>query len=99
MSKILVLYYSAYGHIEKMAEAVAFYEDASYVRLKDVTLSYDLPQSLLGRTGGESLRLYVNGRNLWTKTEWSGLDPEFSNTNQRGTPLEKSVIAGINLRF
>ena len=77
--------------------SVPFYEDASFIRLKDVTLSYDFPPSLLGRFGGETLRLYVNGRNLWTKTDWSGLDPELD--AQRATPLEKVVTGGITLRF
>lgn len=76
---------------------VGWFEDASFVRLRDVTVSYDLPRSLLGRTGGESLRLYVSGRNLWTQTDWSGLDPEL--TEQRAVPLEKVFIGGLSLRF
>lgn len=77
--------------------AVPFYEDASFIRLKDVSLSYDLPTGVARRLGGESLRLYVNGRNLWTKTEWTGLDPEL--TSQRNIPLEKIVTGGITVRF
>ncbi len=76
---------------------VPFYEDASFIRLKDVSLSYDLPVAVARRLGGESLRLYVNGRNLWTKTEWTGLDPEL--TSQRNIPLEKIVTGGITVRF
>jgi TonB-linked SusC/RagA family outer membrane protein len=79
--------------------SVPFYEDASFVRLKDVTLSYEFSPSLVSRVGGTSLRLYVDGRNLWTKTRWSGLDPELSDANQRGIPLEKSVIAGLTVGF
>lgn len=77
--------------------AVPFYEDASFVRLKDVSLSYDIPSSLARRLGGESLRVYVNGRNLWTKTEWTGLDPELN--AQRNVPLEKVVTGGLTVRF
>jgi TonB-linked SusC/RagA family outer membrane protein len=76
---------------------VGFLEDASYIRLKDLTLSYDIPSSLTDRLGTESLRLYIDGRNLWTHTKWSGLDPELS--NQRGVPLERVFIGGINVRF
>jgi TonB-linked SusC/RagA family outer membrane protein len=76
---------------------VQFYEDASFVRLRDVSLSYDLPAALTSRFGSESLRLYVNGRNLWTSTEWSGLDPELS--GQRAVPLERTIIGGINVAF
>lgn len=77
--------------------AVPFYEDASFIRLKDLTLSYDLPAAASRRLGSESLRLYVNGRNLWTSTEWSGLDPELS--NQRAIPLERVITGGLTVRF
>ena len=76
---------------------VGFFEDASFIRLRDVTVSFDLPRSLLGRTGGESLRLYVSGRNLWTNTDWTGLDPELD--EQRAIPMEKVFIGGLSLRF
>ena len=76
---------------------VGFYEDASFIRLRDVTASYDLPASLSGRMGSESLSLYVNGRNLWTQTDWTGLDPELS--GQRAIPLERVIIAGVRARF
>ena len=76
---------------------IAFYQDASFIRLKDVTLSYDVPQQLAGRIGAGSLRLYVNGHNLWTHTKWTGLDPELS--SQYATPLERSFIGGIDVHF
>ena len=76
---------------------VNFYEDASFVRLKDVSLSYDVPTSLLKRLRVESARVYVNGRNLWTKTKWTGMDPELS--SQRAIPLERSFISGLSLRY
>jgi len=77
--------------------SVAFYEDASFVRLRDVTLSYDLPTDLSGRLGAQSLGVYVNGRNLWTSTKWSGLDPQLA--GQRAVPLERTIIGGVNVRF
>lgn len=76
---------------------VGFYQDASFIRLKDVTLSYDVPQSVAGRLGVGSLRVYVDGRNLWTHTKWTGLDPELS--SQYATPLARTFIGGIDLRF
>lgn len=82
---------------------VPFLEDASYVRLKDVTLSYDLPPSLTDRMGRGRARLYVNGRNLWTLTDWTGFDPdlrtELSYVNPRGIPLERAIVGGINVQF
>ena len=76
---------------------LGFYEDASFIRLKDVTASFELPQRFATRFGGESLRLYMNGRNLWTKTKWTGLDPELN--SQRTIPLEKVVTGGFTVRF
>jgi hypothetical protein len=76
---------------------VGFFENASFVRLKDVTLSYDLPSAFTPRVGVETVRLYVNGRNLWTHTDWTGLDPELS--GQRSVPLERVFMAGIDVGF
>jgi hypothetical protein len=77
--------------------SVPFYEDASFIRLRDATASFELPTRMAGRLGAESLKLYVNGRNLWTHTKWSGLDPEIN--NQRSIPLERVVTGGLTVRF
>jgi TonB-linked SusC/RagA family outer membrane protein len=77
--------------------SLVFYEDASFIRLKDATLSYDLDTKLATRFGGESLRIYVNGRNLWTRTSWTGLDPELN--VQRAVPLQRVITGGMTVRF
>lgn len=76
-------------------------EDASFMRLKNITLSYDLPESLLSRTGFlTAARLYVTGRNLLTWTGYSGLDPEVnSNLTFGGHPNTRQVSLGVNLTF
>jgi TonB-linked SusC/RagA family outer membrane protein len=51
-------------------------EDGSYMRLKNLTIGYSLPQSLVDRVGMSNLRIYVAGENLYTLTGYSGLDPE-----------------------
>jgi TonB-linked SusC/RagA family outer membrane protein len=79
--------------------SVAFYEDASFVRLRDLTLSYDLPTRLASRLSASSVKVYVNGRNLWTSTKWTGLDPEFTIAEQRTIPLERLITGGLNVRF
>ena len=76
---------------------VNFYEDASFVRLKDASVAYELPPRLLKRLGVESARVYVTGRNLWTKTKWTGMDPELN--SQRAVPLERSVTSGVSIRY
>ena len=54
----------------------AIYEDASFIRIKDVSLSYTFPKTLIGKYTASNLRLFVTGRNLATFTKWRGLDPE-----------------------
>lgn len=73
------------------------FEDASFVRLKDVSLSYSIPKAFLNRYSVENLRLFVTGRNLATITKWRGLDPELD--NQRQIPLQKEYVFGLNLSF
>ncbi|MGL5683757.1 MAG: SusC/RagA family TonB-linked outer membrane protein [Marinifilaceae bacterium] len=79
-------------------------EDGSYIKLKDITLSYDF-------TGGlglfKEVSLFAKGENLFTATKYLGLDPEFAfsyEQEERGmdmgkAPLAKSVKIGIKLGF
>lgn len=73
------------------------YDPASFIRIKDVSLSYDLPTALVEKAGLAKLRLYVTGRNLMTFTKWRGLDPELS--NQEAIPLQKEFVFGLSLGF
>ena len=74
---------------------VNYYEDASYIRLQELTLSYNFPNTVISGWGLNSLRLYVNAKNLATWTEWKGLDPEFS--SQLSQPLTRIFLFGINV--
>lgn len=73
------------------------YEDASFIRIKDITLSYDFEKLLLNKLGIDNLQIYFTGRNLFTITKWEGLDPELS--SQRNIPLQKEYVFGLNLGF
>jgi TonB-linked SusC/RagA family outer membrane protein len=84
-----------------------YLEDASYIRLRDVTLAYDLPVRLAAAARLKKVRLYVTGTNLLTFTNYSGPDPEVNvaadNNNglvqglDFGTPPQPvSVVFGIN---
>lgn len=85
-------------------------EDASFTRLKDVTLSYTFPQSWIAKLGMSNLTVYVSGRNLYTWTSWVGWDPETRQTargSEGGTenswennyPYTKSYVFGLNVTF
>lgn len=76
---------------------------SNYTRIKDITLSYSIPQKLVNQIGINALSLYVSGRNLYTFTDWIGWDPEERNT-ARGLnnwdinyPAVRSFVFGINL--
>lgn len=57
-----------------------YIEDASFVKLREVSLFYNVPQDLVAKIGWlSSLQLSLSGRNLLTFTDYSGLDPEVSN--------------------
>jgi len=84
-----------------------FAEDYSYVRIKDITLSYNVPKSFLDRYKIEGLKLYISGRNLYTFTKWFGWDPEMtyysrgwsdsSGSWENNYPPVRTVSFGLNL--
>ncbi|WP_295220514.1 TonB-dependent receptor [uncultured Chryseobacterium sp.] len=80
-----------------------FPRDASYVRLKDIRLSYAFSPAVLEKIKIQSLMIYVAGRNLYTWTKWIGWDPE-SNQAPRGSgdfnnnyPLVRNFAVGLNI--
>lgn len=75
--------------------STSIYENASFVRLKDITLSYDIPLEFLQKVGGKKFRIYATGRNLVTWTKWRGLDPELD--DQRSIPLQREYVLGLQL--
>jgi TonB-linked SusC/RagA family outer membrane protein len=75
-----------------------YYQDASFIRIKDITLSYDFKKSIMDRLGMSKLRIYVTGRNQFTFTKWTGLDPELSD-QKSSIPLQKEILFGLSLGF
>ena len=77
-----------------------FYEDASFVRLKTLTLGYNFPSALLSRVKIARARLYVQGYNLRTWSKWTGFDSEFVNlgSGNNGTvPQPRTITFGLQL--
>lgn len=85
-------------------------EDASYLRITNVTLGYGLPESLLSRSSFiKSCRVYLTMQNLATFTNYSGANPEGQSVSQSNTlapgfdissyPLARTASFGINLTF
>jgi len=84
-----------------------FIEDGSFVKLREITLSYMLPKSLLKKTPFQSLIFSATGRNLWIDSDFSYKDPEgnlLGNTNAQGfyhavTPGTRGITFGLNAKF
>jgi TonB-linked SusC/RagA family outer membrane protein len=74
---------------------VSILQKNSYFRMEDISLSYDFSSAVVSRIGLSKLRLYVDARNLFTITQWQGLDPELS--NQAGIPLQREYLLGLNI--
>ena len=76
-------------------------ENASFLRLKNLQISYTLPQKWIQKTGFlGSLRVYAIGRNLLTFTEYTGYDPEVDSNLQMGVyPNSKQYTVGVELTF
>jgi hypothetical protein len=80
-------------------------EDGSYLRLKTVSLGYNVPAYLLKKARLKSLKVYASAQNLITWTNYSGSDPEVSVRNSALTPgfdfsaypRASTLIFGLNL--
>ncbi len=81
--------------------------NASYIRLKNVSLSYSLPTDLISSLGVKNVRLYASAINLVTWTAWPYYDPEvafspfdiYQNVTTASYPTEKQVYGGIDISF
>ena len=77
-----------------------FIEDASFMRLKNLTLSYAFPQNLMQKIRLNGLVLHFTGRNLWTVTDFSGYDPEpQTNVYKFAYPNTRQYEFGIEVSF
>jgi hypothetical protein len=76
-------------------------EDASFMRMKNLTIGYELPESLLQRTNLiTGSRIFITGRNLLTFTNYEGPDPEVdSNLTLGVNPNTKQISFGLSLQF
>ena len=77
-----------------------YIRSASYFRIKNLSLGYTIPESVMRRVKIASARIFVSGSNLVTFTQsWNGFDPEINNANGEFYPLMRTYTAGINVNF
>ncbi len=75
-------------------------KSASYFRIKNVNLGYNMPDTWFRSVGLSGVRIYVSGQNLLTLTKaWKGFDPEINNANAQFYPLMKTYTAGLSVIF
>jgi TonB-linked SusC/RagA family outer membrane protein len=83
-------------------------EDGSFIRLKNLSIGYNVPASIARKVSARSIRVYASGQNLITWTGYSGLDPEVSTFNITNTsigtdfltyPQARVFTMGINVGF
>lgn len=91
---------------EEASSNTYFVEDGSYLKLKNLQIGYTLPSSASDRIGAESVRLYIQGTNLFTITDYEGFDPEvvaYDNLSmgidRRIYPISQVFSLGANIKF
>lgn len=86
-----------------------YIEDASFLRLRNLTLGYSIPSSLTNKINVGKFRVYVGARNLFTLTKYTGFNPEYGYTNDEQNldmgvdvgvyPVTRMFLFGVNLQF
>ncbi|MCX8472367.1 MAG: hypothetical protein ORN85_01825 [Sediminibacterium sp.] len=71
--------------------------DGSYIKIRNVTIGYSLSNKVLKKINISKLRFYISARNFLTVSKIKDFDPE--NNGSFETPLNKLVVAGINVDF
>lgn len=102
------LYYRAGGGGPGGRHSSRVVEDGSYLKLKTLTLGYSLPRKVLSKTPVSELRFSVSGQNLWTLTNYSGMDPEVSTRGKSpltpgfdysAYPIARTFVFAIQMTF
>lgn len=76
------------------------YKDVSFVRVRNIALSYSLPMNMAQRMGLKDLTLVLTGENPFTFTSYEGFDPEFESNGERALyPSTKMYSLGLNITF
>jgi hypothetical protein len=98
------------GNSNSNSTSSRYLEDGSYLRLRNVTLGYQLPQTWLTSLKIRSARIFVSGDNLVTFTKFTGVDPEVDlnpdvdHATSKGVssfkyPVSRKILFGVNVGF
>ena len=78
-------------------KTVFYWEKADYFKIKDITLTYNMPKTLISKIGLSSARIYGSLKNFFTFSSVDNYDPERGGSIS--FPLQKQVVMGVNLQF
>jgi TonB-dependent starch-binding outer membrane protein SusC len=106
-------YASPGRHVKTYEQSDLFVEDASFIRLRKVSLKYSLPEKYLANLSLRELSIYMSATNLFTLTKYSGFNPEVSSNNNSfnnsqaltpgfdygAYPIATTIVMGLNLSF
>ena len=94
------MYFNQVGDSHNRRPNTWYLQDASYLRLKNITLGYSFSDDVISKIGLTKLRVYFSGDNLWTITNYKGLDPERAGDGLFVQyPQNKIVSMGLNVEF
>lgn len=95
------IYTAGYAPVANYGSSTYYLMDASYLRLKNIMLSYAFPRKIFSRIKAKDLSIYVSADNLITWTKYEGSDPErgSSTGNFVQYPQAKILNAGLNIKF
>ena len=78
-----------------------FVENADFINLDNLTLGYQVPKSLTDRVKLDMVRVYIQGQNIWSITDYKGLNPEMETggVDYNGTPRSRILSVGLNVNL
>jgi hypothetical protein len=82
------------------SRGISYYLSRNFVRIQDVSLSYQFSKEILNTLKISNLRVFVSGKNLYTFTKWLGSDPESgSSSSDQAFPMPRTISLGLNIGF
>lgn len=95
------IYIQGYSGVNAYTASTYYLQNASYLRLKNVVLSYTFPSTVFSRIKAKDLSVYVSADNLFTITQYEGGDPERASTtgNFAQYPQARILNVGMNIKF
>jgi hypothetical protein len=95
------IYIAGYAGVANYVGSTYYLKDASYLRLKNIMLSYDFPKQLVSKIKLKELSVYVSADNLVTFTKFKGGDPERTSLtgNLAQYPQARIFNLGFNVKF